>query len=249
MKFALIAQPNRGDMLAIEYRLTYHMALAQYIHSDETYRNFYKLMRMQDHFIMLDNGAAENGHSIGIENVVAAADMIGGVDEIIMPDVLDEKRATVAATGNALQFVPINKRAVVPQGKNWEEWEQCAMDLVGMGCRTICVAKRYEALPGGRTYALEIIQKHRWHHIYDVHLLGCYRNPLREIGDVRLMPWVRGIDTAAPISYAQHNETLDHPKWHSLEWDRPFDYDTAMTNMDLILEECHAHNTPKPSIG
>lgn len=247
MKYALIAQPNRGNMLVMEYRLTYHMALAQYIHKDETYLNFYKLMRMQDHFIMLDNGAAENGHSIGIENVVKAADMIGGVDEIVMPDVLDEMRATVAATFTACKFVDERKRAVVPQGRDWQEWEECAVALVKFGCRTICVAKRYEAFKGGRVHALDIIRRHGWARTHDVHLLGCYRNPLKEIRDVMATDlWVRGIDTAAPISYAQHNDTIDHASWHSLDWDVPFKFDTAEYNMDLILKECHhAHNTPE----
>lgn len=238
MKFALIAQPNAGDQLVNQYHLTYHLVLAQYVLSDARYRSFYLNLHLQDHFIMLDNGAAENGHSIGIENVMKAADLIGS-DEVVMPDVLDECNATIAATYAALKSVPERMRAVVPQGRDWADWEYCATTLVGMGCRTICVAKRYEALPGGRVHALEIIKKHKWHRLYDIHLLGCYRNPLREILDAaNVTSWIRGIDTAAPISYAQSGDTLDYPRWHSLEWDKPFNYTVACVNMDLILEAC-----------
>jgi hypothetical protein len=156
-----------------------------------------------------------------------------------MPDVLDECNATVSATGNAIKFVPERMRAIVPQGKDWADWEYCATTLVRLGCRTICVAKRYEALEGGRAHALGIIRRHKWHLTHDIHLLGCYRNPLREIlNAIEVAPWVRGIDTSAPISYAQHGDTLDHPKWHSLEWNKPFRYGTAVVNMDFILEAC-----------
>jgi hypothetical protein len=238
MKYALIAQPNGGDQLVNEFRLTYHLVLAQYVLSDRRYAAFYHNLHMQDHFIMLDNGAAENGHSIGIENVVRAADLVG-VDEIVMPDVLDECNATISATANAMKFVPERMRAVVPQGKDWADWEYCATHLVAMHCRTICVAKRYEAFEGGRAHALGIIRQHKWHLTHDVHLLGCYRNPLREILDaIEAAPWARGIDTSAPISYAQSGDTLDHPKWHSLVWDAPFHHTTAVVNMDLILEAC-----------
>lgn len=239
MKYALIAQPYQGDLLISQFRLVYHMVLAQYVLSDSNYAAYYKNLSKHDHFIMLDNGAAENGHSIGIENVVKAADMIGGVDEIVMPDVLDEMRATVAATFAARPFVPERMRAVVPQGKTWEEWTECALALLDMKCRTICVAKRYESFKGGRVRALKIIEDHSWHKTHNIHLLGCYRNPLREIRDARAAaPWVRGIDTAAPISYAQHEAVLTHPSWYSLEWNGKFNFAVAETNVDLILEAC-----------
>lgn len=243
MKFALIAQPLNGDRLVSQYKLTYHMALAQYVLQDPAYAAFYQALHKQDHFIMLDNGAAENGHSIGIENVVRAAEMIDA-DEIIMPDVLDESRATIAATLAARQYVPERMRAVVPQGRDWEEWQDCALALLEFKCRTICVAKRYEALKGGRAYALKLIEDNGWHKTYNVHLLGCYRNPLGEIRNARkVAPWVRGIDTGAPIAYAQHGAILDHSRRYSLTWNGPFHFLTAEVNMELILEACRAHNT------
>jgi len=239
MKFALIVQPSyETPALLSDFRLVYHMALAQYVLVDEAYASLYKGLHEQDHFIMLDNGAAENGHSIGIENVVRAAEMIGA-DEIVMPDVLDECKATVAATYSSLKYVPIRMRAVVPQGKDWTEWENCALELVSFGCRTICIAKRYEDLPGGRVYALELIQKHLWHKSHDIHLLGCRRRPLIEIiHALEAAPWVRGIDTAAPIAYAQHGALIENPKWFSLQWNAPIHYGTAAHNVAEIVEAC-----------
>lgn len=245
MRFALIGNKT-CTMMIYRFHLAYHMALSQYILSDAYYRQMYALLHERDHFIMLDNGAAENGHSIGIENVMIAARMIDA-DEIVMPDVLDECRSTIAATRNALQYVPIRQRAVVPQGRNWEDWEYCATTLVAMGCRTICVAKRYEQFDGGRAHALQIIEHNGWHKAHDVHLLGCFRNPLLEIrAALKVAPWIRGIDTAAPVSFAQVSRSLQGGEWNSLDWDAPIDFTLAEKNVDLILRTCHAHHTEEP---
>lgn len=239
MRLALIIPAEKGLTLIDRHRLFYHMALSQYVLSDPTYANLYQYLRGRGHFIMLDNGAAENGTSIGIVNVMAAVDMIGGVDEIVMPDVLDESRLTVQMTYAALSFVPPRQRAVVPHGRDWDSWTRCAYELISMGCRTICVAKRYEKLPGGRARALGIIADHGWHKTHDVHLLGCSSNPLREAEwAAKVAPWVRGIDTAAPISYAQAHASIDSPTWHSIDWDVPFGTGLASDNVKLMLGAC-----------
>ena len=240
MKFALIIQPLYGcESLLSTYNLGYHMALAQYVLSDERYAAIYKKLHAQGHFIMLDNGAAENGHSIGIENVVAAAEMIGA-DEIVMPDVLDECRATMMVTLPSLQYVPMHKRAVVPQGKDWTDWENCAFELVEMHCHTICVAKRYEDLPGGRAHALQLIESHGWHKTHNIHLLGCRRRPLIEISEaLRVAPWVRGIDTAAPIGYAQNGALIEASHWFSFQWNVPLQYAVAEHNIEEVLDACN----------
>ena len=239
MKFALITQSaNDGSKLLRGSSLTYHMALAQYILSDEAYRQIYHDLHYEDHFIMLDNGAAENGHSIGIDNVCEAAEMIGA-DEIVMPDVLDECKATIAATYNALAYVPVRRRAVCPQGHSWAEWERCALELVSFGCRTICIAKRYEAFPGGRVHALKLLMTHNWHKTHDVHLLGCKSRPLFEISKaLKTAPWIRGIDTAAPIAYAQNNAPIENPHWYSFRWNEPFQCSVADHNVHAIQEVC-----------
>lgn len=237
MKLALITSPGGGPLIT-EFGLAYHMALAQYVLSDEAYAECYRTLHGRGHFIMLDNGAAENGRSMSVKQLCLAAKAIGA-DEIVMPDVLDNCLETIAATQGALDSVPVRMRAVVPQGVDWEDWEYCAKKLVSMGCRTICIAKRYERLPGRRAQALDIIRSHDWHTTYDVHLLGCHRNPLKEICDVvEDAPWVRGIDTAAPIAYAQHAALLTDQLHYSFEWGAPFDPGVAEFNVGLALEAC-----------
>src|SRR5690606_32368698 len=136
--------------------------------------------------------------------------------------------------------------AMCPQGTTWEEWLECAIQMIHMGCATLCVAKRYEKLPGGRSYALRMIEAEGWNETHTIHLLGCYRNPLREIYRAhQTMPSIRGVDTGAAIAYTQHNVSLNSPDHCSLDWDAPFDSELAKANIDLYLhahEENYAYN-------
>lgn len=243
MKYALVTPPQ-GFPLIEEARLGYHFVLAQYC-EDPTYEQFYRDCHERGHFIMLDNGAAEMGSSISIERIMDVAAKICP-DEIVMPDVLDDCQQTLLRTEQALDYVPRKQRAMCPQGKTWKEWEDCADVMVNdLGCTTICVAKRYEKFPGGRAHALRIIMSHFWQHTHTVHLLGCYENPLAEIAAAyRAMPSVRGVDTGAPVAYAQKNVTLDFPTHSSLDWNKEFDLNLARHNVDLYLNAHrgnHAH--------
>lgn len=246
MKYALIVPPLELRLIE-EVDAGYHFVLAQYC-NDKIYRRFYQRMHQQGHFIMMDNGAAELGASINIESVVDAADAVGA-DEIVMPDVLDDWVQTLDRTLAAVEFVPMKQRAMVPQATNWADWENCANQMVHMGCVTICVAKRYENLPGGRSHALEIIMNRGWHLTHNIHLLGCYRNPLAEIARAyKTMPSVRGVDTGAAIAYAQKGVALNSPNHCSLSWSDDFDLGLARRNINLYFnahKEYNAYNTQK----
>lgn len=243
MKYALIVPPPNLQIID-EFHLGYHFILAQYC-KDPVYRDFYKQKHEQGHFIMMDNGAAELGASIDIKDVVEAANEVGA-DEIVMPDVLDDYVQTLQRTANAVEFVSRKQRAMVPQATNWKDWETCARLMINMGCATLCVAKRYEKFPGGRSHALKIIMDHGWDRTHNIHLLGCYKNPLREIrAAYRTMCKIRGVDTGAAIAYTQCGMALNFSGHCSLNWKAPFEPDLARHNIDLYLhahEENHAHN-------
>jgi len=234
MKYALITPP-RGFALLKAYGFGYHFVLPQYL-NDSFYKMFYQTLHYQGHFLLMDNGAAELGEGIPDADLVKAAEEIGA-DEIVMPDVLDNARATLERTYAAHQLFPKHKRAMCPQGSTWDEWEYCATVMLNMGCATLCVAKRYELLPGGRLKALSIIEQNHWHRDHHIHLLGCSKNPLHE-ADVafKRAPWIRGIDTAAPVAYAQAGWHLNLAPHHcSLDWDADFDIDLAYDNVRLFL--------------
>lgn len=237
MKYALITPPL-GFALLETFNLGYHFVLPQYL-KDEYYMDTYRKLHRRGHFILMDNGAAELGEGIADDELVRAAEAIGA-DEVVMPDVLDNTGATLERTYAAHHRFPKHKRAMCPQGTSWEEWEYCATVMLNMGCATLCVAKRYELLPGGRLRALSIIEANGWHRDHHIHLLGCAKYPIGEaMAASKRAPWVRGIDTAAPIAYAQNGCRLDTPiERFSVEWEADFELPLAYTNVELFLEAC-----------
>lgn len=234
MKYAVITPPA-GFPLVKEFDLGYHFVLSQYC-TDPAYKRFYQEAHSRGHFIIVDNGAAEFGASIDILTVTQVADEIGA-DEIILPDVLDNCERTLEYTKKALKFVPVRRRAMCPQGKDWAEWLRCASSMFDWGCATLCVAKRYERFPGGRSHALELIVERDWHKTCNIHLLGCYENPLREIGlAYRTLPEIRGVDTGAAVAYAQAGVDLgDSKDHHSLSWTEPIPFHLARLNIEKYM--------------
>lgn len=233
MKYAVITPPHGFDLIE-KLGLGYHFTLAQYF-SDFEYMRFYMRKRQQGHFIMLDNGAAELGTSIKLEKLLWAVHLVEP-DEIVMPDMLDDAKQTLKLTEAALGFVQPRQRAMCPQGITWKEWAECAAEMIEMGCKTLCIAKRYEKLPGGRAHALRIVKSHGWDETHDIHLLGCYDNPIGEIyAAYQELPTLRGVDTGAAIAYAQNGVSLDHPFHCSLEWNASFNKEEALQNIQMYM--------------
>jgi hypothetical protein len=236
MKLALIGAPNTFSVMD-RFHLGYHLVLAQECVRDKTYLNYYKFLHRDGHFIILDNGAAEMGKSMDFGEVLdVAADL--QPDEIVMPDVLGDYGDTLRQTATACAAVPENKRLMVPQGENWIEWGKCLTEMLHLGCVTIGIAKRYEGLAGGRIRALE-----KFIHTeaqVNVHMLGCYQDPIREIQHiVGIYPWVRGIDTAAPFAHAQVPMNMNGLVGHvPYEWGKPFNQKQADINVTYTLQVC-----------
>lgn len=224
MKCAIIAPP--GNLLSAVERHggSYHMALGQHLATDPKYLTQFERFRKRGDFIIVDNGAAENdGSNVPFRDIVEAARVIRA-DEIVLPDVLKDKDATLKRSTNphTLSMVPPKRRMVVPQGRDWEEWRECLETLTTLARpASIGVPKWLESLPGGRAHALDYIyNRTRIWMYYNIHLLGIYRKPFSEVQDaVQISPDIRGIDTGAPIAWAQRgvpfNEDFAH---HSLQW-------------------------------
>lgn len=237
MKLALICSPT--DFETIEwFSLGYHMVLAQHVLNNTAYANYFAEKHQQGHFIILDNGAAE-GVSLPFNKVVQAADIVGA-DEIALQDVMFNGPDTVGKHLETRALLPPNKRMIIPQGRSWDEWTQCLKNLtMNVSYRSIGVPKHLEQLSGGRVKALSIIHDFRLHREHDVHLLGCYRNPVQEILNARrAFPWVRGIDTAAPFAYSQNNAMVTRDEHYSYVWnERGFDRLTH-DNVILLRDAC-----------
>lgn len=236
MKFAAITNVA-GLPIVWQAHLSYHLTLAHNVLTEPEYARFYQRAHQQGHFIMLDNGAAEEG-TLAVEALTDAANLIGA-DEIVLPDVIRDMDGTISATmdANVLKHIPPRKRAVVPQGRNADEWLSCANYFVdALEFTTLCIPKHAERYPGGRVGLLNEIKKMGWHNHYYIHLLGIHGSPHFEITALKtLAPYVRGIDSAAPFAHAQRNLHLNMNSEHlSHVWNMHFDYGIAQSNVNTI---------------
>lgn len=238
MKVALITDPN-GFPLIRSLGTSYHLPLAQYVLSDDAYAEFYKLRHDMGDFLIMDNGAAEEG-TLTIDQLADAAKRIGA-DEVILPDVLKDLNATMAATTDdiVLRKIPARMRAVVPQGNDDEEWMICLQYFVDhMKFRTICIPKHAERFIGGRANLLLQIISRGWHLEYDIHLLGVWNNAFEEVRFAKaIYPYIRGIDTAAPFAWAQDRKelTAEAEQHISHKWGAEFEPSIAYSNCNNLL--------------
>jgi hypothetical protein len=238
MKLALITDP-KGFPLIKQFGLSYHLVLAQYVLEGYKYRDFYKDCHDKGDFIMMDNGAAEDG-TLNLDKILQAAFSIHA-DEIILPDVLGDANKTLEKSldKEVLASIPPRMRAVVPQGNSQGEWMTCANYFVGnIEFATLCIPKHTERFPGGRMRLLETIHRLGWHLRYHIHLLGVWESPVIEIATAHVeFPRIRGIDTAAPFAWAQQNITIqagDTEGHISHVWGKSFNKDAAVANIEYL---------------
>ena len=242
MKLAFISS---SQYKPIQRRRGFHMALAQYLLRDLAYYTMYKELHEAGCFIIVDNGEAE-GTRVDPQELVKVATAIGA-DEIVVPDTLKNPYATLQAalTQQSANTIPACKRLLVPQGTTWEEWENCLDEMVALvDFATIGVAKHLEKLPDGRAHALKYIRE-KDYTAHNIHLLGCYGNPLKEIRTANKFRFVRSIDTGAPLALAQNgiviDGTYDKEEHHSLQHWLPADYEVVVQNLKTLDEVANGY--------
>ena len=237
MKLAVITPPQSFNVLQ-EAGLGYHMALGQELVRSAEYRRMYYSLRLKGHYIIVDNGAAESD-TLPFKQIVEIANKIGA-DEIAMPDVLRDMERTVIATRKAIGLVPKTKRMLIPQGKDWAAWNECVKQLMLKGGKSLGIPKLLEQYPGGRARALDYLVTKGIHKEIDVHLLGANENPLNEISVLQnQFSWIRGIDTGAPVAYAQQNIDMQSSTRASLNWHTPASNFLVCSNIKELLGVCN----------
>lgn len=238
MKLALITDP-KGFKVLKTTGMAYHMVLAAEVLKDFKYGQFYRDEAQDGAFILMDNGAAEHG-TLPIKELLMAADVVHA-DEIILPDTMCDVIASMRQTMDkkVLDAISPIKRAVVPQGNTVEEWWACALFYTqNLEFATLCIPKHAERWPGGRAAILQNIVEVGWHNKYNIHLLGIWGDPWLEMKSFEpYLDIVRGIDTAAPFAWAQHDHVISHPSevYHiSHTWGRRFNPTKALGNIDTL---------------
>jgi len=244
VKLAIIAPPQYHELVRAT-RCYMHMALAQELLRDPIYRKFYHEEAHLGAFIIVDNGAAESDCP-RFNEVVDAANAISA-DEIILPDVIENCDETIARTTDFLACSQVEacRRAIVPQGRNIDEWLRCYEEIdrrLHGAYATVCIAKHMEHKCGRAPLIRALNGKHH------IHYLGFDGAPATEIAAARATDRiryagvygqeVRSIDTAAPIAYAQENKAIFYggPKI-SLDWNGRANLLIAASNIGDLRDE------------
>ncbi len=221
MKLAVIGPPKLLKPVR-EQGLGYHFVLGQELWRDARYYKWYWEAKERGGFLIVDNGAAEPPEErVSIYNIIHAAIELDA-DEIILPDKLRDASYTLgwSQKKSILELVPPRKRFIVPQGRDWYEWTDCLVELVRwVNPATIGVPKWLEELPGGRVEAVKRIVNFGFHEQCNIHLLGIHSHVYDEpLQIAKEYPWIRGIDTGAPIAFAQNGMSLNDDDHYSLDW-------------------------------
>jgi hypothetical protein len=217
----------------------YHMCLAHLIGKDPEYTHFYnQIGKNKQKYLIMDNGVIE-GDQRPVHELVKKAIFIGA-DELILPDVFENSAATLDASYRALRYVqdaaPNLKLMAVPQGKNMDEWLECAIIMIDWDIHCLGIPKvlvKSEG-PDARLHALTYLgNKTRG---LDIHLLGCWQTPL-EISLIeraslnKEISSIRGVDSAIAWVYSKAGIFLN-------ESDRPqinhIDFLDIDTNEELL---------------
>lgn len=240
MKLAIISPAEHLPVIE-QYVLAYHFALGQYLLGDSDYWNWYRRAQARGQFIIVDNGAAEPESERAPFHQIMDLALTMDVDEIILPDKLRDKEATLdmSLDSNILKHIPNRKRMVVPQGSTWHAWSDCLHTLMSY-CdpASIGVPKWLEEWEGGRPRALEIIVNHGYEKRAHIHLLGIHSRPFAEVANaLKVYKGIRGLDTAAPVAYAQHSKTICDDVHYSLSWKNPLAYYHVLTANVRIYAE------------
>lgn len=191
----------------------YHMALAHLLQADgmEEYSQFFHAIgQEEDKFLMMDTGLIE-GDARPIEELVQKAHFFN-VDEMVLLDVFENMDETLRESHDAMEYImhtlPNVRMMAVPQGIDFDEWIECAKEMLTWPIHTIGIPKVLCKDNGAnaRLEALEAIQPFLGDK--EVHLLGCWNSPLElkmienYVRQGRIKP-VRGVDSAIAYVYAR----------------------------------------------
>lgn len=157
---------------------------------------------------MVDNGMAELGVAMPMEQILAAADMVKA-HEIILPDVWMHGAATAQAVAKALKYLDEQGRTgdyklqVVCQGRSPRDWWATYLWLSSLTqVQVLGIPKNTDDLfhnQGGRTRLTNVIEKMGLlSDKHEYHLLGVWTD-IRELFKQGFHEWIRGVDTSLPV--------------------------------------------------
>lgn len=228
-----------------------HLVLAPVLRRSPAYQSYYTQRSDAGDYVILDNGAYEDGMSISIDELIQWARKISA-SEVVLPDAMYQATETIKLTRSALlrleenPLPPGTNIMIVPQGRSPGEWQWC-LDEMWNACRlsgyynpVIGIAKHTTLWAHSSTGRVGLI---RHASMYDarIHLLGT-DTTLRELPALaRVAHRIRSIDSSKPVVYAWYGIALQggQPPTQAFKAHRPDKYFSATVkdlDVDLAVE-------------
>lgn len=197
-----------SDFVAQDPASVHHVA-AQRVLTDPTYRDFFRIESELGATIIVDNGVFDLGHALPAAELVRAARAVAA-DEIILPDVLHDGPATMAASDQAaselLELSDEFRLCVVVHAADDEQWHRCYEHFVScsyVGAIAFPASRRREPsdeLSKNRVAATQYLDEHGMVEPRLVYrLLGLGRTGHLELVEQRRHDWIASVDCAAPV--------------------------------------------------
>lgn len=227
MKLAVITPVNHFHFAL---RTQVHLLLTHVMDDPDVGKAYTERYRMLDnkiHYKILDNGAHENNRPSSLESTLRATRRLGGVSEVVMPDIPHDSNATVDVVTKAVDWLLTDhgideyqmsgspNLMYVPQAPNKQEWIGCLKYLLDQherlaqtGCfphaACIGIAKKHALIPGmsiGDCCAWVERLTEPTGGVFPVHILG-WPEHTSILAIREHFSFVRSIDTAKPITLA-----------------------------------------------
>jgi len=203
MKFAPIVPVRYLDSLGS--LSNYHLVLSQWL-SEPSYCEFYSSCWDRGDTLILDNGAYELNTSVPFDDLLQSYQRLGGSDIVVIPDTNEGNNLDLAEEFSSYidAFRNINSKVkfmVVPH--SLEE----VKPLIQLGYADI-IGLNKDFARTGRSKVIEKLLKMGVDKQF--HLLGVYRNPIKEVADVlKFKDLIIGMDSSMPYRIAKSGRKLE----------------------------------------
>lgn len=224
MRLALIPPISMIDQT---FATDYQLMLPHLIHDAKYSDAFFKHSDNPGTFVILDNGVAE-GELIDFGHIMAVAKGYS-VDEVVLPDVLLNARATQSHSHH-MHDLYLNAGIdfmFVAQGETEEEVKDSVMyaadhldKVTTIGIPRHLISTLY--MPFARWRIVDWMVREKLNERFAIHLLGMNGEAPYEMymNTSRLKTYVRGFDTSAPYNFAYARLLMENGGIAS----RPLDY-------------------------
>lgn len=215
MRYAPVMPPKHLDGLQPRDNIAY-FCFADVAMIDAAYRHWFDDKK----FVVLDCPVYEGGPILTAQALKALVNDMPGIEFCIIPDVIDDRDATLKRFFEYVKIIDHPSCTGVPQGKTVEDALDCAIDMIGRGNINRL------AIPNKRAWSHQATRRQLIHAItmgigiadamapefaagkLKFHLLGA-DFPYTDEMECATLPGVVSLDTAEPINAAYSSHVFD----------------------------------------